>query len=166
MHPATPFSIHTDGLSGRPAYPAQTQKKPFAQSTIPPRGSRPLRKPKDSRPQSTNPVNAPVLNEMLASAPHVPLLDAQRQANDRKLVQQEIARMHSLRMLFVSSVVSPPDSLAMPAFPEIRPLEVTEHRDPAPPPAPGAIFAIRELESVPDIAPDEDAVLMASAQRY
>jgi hypothetical protein len=74
--------------------------------------------------------------------------------------------MHSLRLMFLSSIVNPPDSLPMPPYPEIKPFEVIEHRDVVNPVIPGAIFGVRELDSVPDIAADEDAVVMVSVQRY
>jgi hypothetical protein len=107
-----------------------------------------------------------VLNELLSSEPRLTLPDSQRQANDRRMAQNEIARMHTLRMMFLSSLVHPPDALEMPPDPEIKPFAMSEHPEPAGEAIAGPIFSVKEIESMGAIATDEDAVVMTSVSRY
>ena len=146
----------------QPAYPTLVSK-------IPPRGYRPLRKPKEYKGGALNyPKNVPILNELAANEPRVG--DNQRGAHDdrvmaEKLAQAEISRQHQRRIDFFSSVTNPPESLPMPDTPTIEAISgVSIHRDAVPGAVSGVVFSVKEMQEIPAIAQEDEAVMMHNVQ--
>lgn len=151
-----------------------------AVSKIPPRGYREPRKPKrfDGTTHANYPQNVPILNELVANEPRVaesgrnrPLPDTSEEKERmkksvEKKTQAELQRMHRLRIDFFRGVTSPPESLPMPEDPTIEPISgVSIHRDPVPSAASVAVFAVKELQEIPSIVQDDDAVMMHAVHR-
>jgi hypothetical protein len=68
-------------------------------------------------------------------------------------------------MMLLSSLVRPPDSLEIPPDPKITSFTITEHRDFYGDAVTGQVFSVKELDSVPAIAADEEAVVMSAVTR-
>ena len=142
----------------QPAYPALVSK-------IPPRGYRPPRKPKKYEGTLNYPKNVPILNELAANEPRL----GENQRDDRvlteKLAQAEISRQHQRRIDFFSSVTNPPESLPMPDTPTIDAISgVSIHRDPVPGAVSGVVFSVKEMQEIPAIAQEDEAVMMHTVQ--
>jgi hypothetical protein len=162
------FGAMPDPMVQRNAlYSQQPPKKVYPPSKIPPRGWRRLRKPKEFKNAriADYPQNAPVLNEMLAYDPHIIPSEAHRTALEKKVIRHEVERHRSMMLKFFDGLINPPDSIETPEDPVIEQLSsFSLHRTENPEAITGPIFSVKELDSVPVFAQDEEPVVMRASR--
>ena len=141
-------------------------QKQYPPSKIPPRGWRPLRKPIDfSINNSEKSSSSPVLNEMLAFEPHVPIGEQFRIIAEKRMIENQLSNQHQERINFFKSIVSPPKTLELPNDPVIEQMQpISIHCDPSPQEFTGTMFSVKEIESAQMLTQDDGVVTMRVIQ--
>lgn len=137
-----------------------SQKKIIPPSRIPQRGWKPPRQKKDLK-TPDGLINSPIINEVLSYEPHVVVSDNQKYQIEKAQTNYILEQEHEARKFFLKTVLCPPRSLEMPEVPQVEQiLSFSVHHDDIPKNITGPIFSIKELDTIPSITVDDDAVLM------
>ena len=156
----------------KPVTPMPQQKK-LPPSKIHPRGWRPRRPPDPLENIVSFPADSkgtsPVLNELLSNDLGIHANDMQKSLFDKKTLRQvnniylQNAEKieHNDRVTFFQNLISPPEALEMPEDPQLPQLPtISLHKERTPIQITGSVFSKKELDSIPMISNEENALTM------